>query len=1659
MELGDLKYTVSVDTSDLNRADEQVGEFSETAQKAGHSTERFGEASKSAARGVSSSSSSIARSANKVGSTTKRSTKEASEGFNKMSSSAKSASDQLMSMQRIVAALAGSAIIGGAINQIATFEETLNGLRAVSGATAAQMASLEDQARTLGATSRFSAEKAAQGQRFLAQAGLEVNEIMSATPGILNLATAGQLELAEAADIASNVLGGMRLEVSELNRVNDVLAATASGSNTSIRQLGNALSFAAPFAASAGISIEEAAAAIGTMSDAGIQASRAGTGMVGFVRQLSNITPDAASALQDLGLSTADVNIESLGLQKVLDNLSETSMTTEQAIRIFGSEAGAASQVIVNASDRVGEFSEELRNAEGAADAMAAIIGQGLANAMRGFGSALSESVLQLGDGGLGGGLEYVIDTASGVLSVYNSMLPEFVEANDISSTQAGIMQSLATALASAAGGAGLLAAAYGGLAAVTRGLAAAQWAWNAAIAANPIGATIAVVGALAGALWSLRDVTVTIGDETATVGEVISATWQEVTQGLLTAWEEITGPINNLIDSIGEQFGNTSGESVDVWGAAMDGIVFGAKTAVNTLIGVFVGLADSIAQIINNIAWNFETLWTGVADAAKSAFSGDFSGAAEALNRELINPLDNVGRRFSEGLFRDYVGELGTAVSETISAGKTFKSLDKWLFEVGQSSTQAADGINSASNSSSSLTDAAAEAEKAAEKFDDSLLSLLDRLDPISKSQREFARDTAALQTALLSGRITTERYFEAIGQLEQSYRNAGDAAEVYGLDASSALESVQDTARQSDPIAQEMARSWTEAADRIDETFADAFTGAFDSFDDFSDQLLDGFKQLLAELAYQATLKPIVVEFTSQARSAMGIPSAGTSQGGGGAGGLDTSTLIKGGKAAYNYFTGGSAGYSGGWAGSATAASSSAGATLGSSSGVSSAGINSANAVAAGSSSTGMAGLAQVAPQIAAMYAVQQVADGLLKNIGAYDAIGIDASGPAASAGGQFLGLGGTVVGGVVDSVFGGGKTSPRFDLATVDSDAYTRRTGDDIREAFENGWSGVIADSPFGSLGFTDEGTARLKSTFDGYENAAKFLNGIADLDAQLANLASNQGELDAMAEAARSINLVADNPSGIEDQLGERTKRVLGAIEGSWGQFISGLEGGASEIVAQAVTARQAFSTLSDASERLDLRFDDTTASAYEAASSLAEAAGGVQNLSSLQQNYYDTMLTAEQRSQHMRREMQAAFDSLGLSLPRTKEGVRDLVEGLDLMTESGREQYAAIMQLVPSLKKYTDALKQNQETWVDNAFSAVERAAEAQIDSINAQYDRQSAVLDSRIEASQGAIERTQSLVDVLSRSLDSASIAVNRYEREQRMAAQAQLESSLAIVRAGGPLPAGESLEEALGVVAKPSQDLFGSFEDYARDFYATQNVVSELKNNADDALSTEERALESLRSQQESLEDWKEQQIAGVNSQLEYAQAQVDAINGVNTSVVSLDAAMANLAAAVKGMKAAGTDAEGDPLLSGSSGAVADAYRDILGRDPDDSGYAYYADKYSSGRMSIDEIRDRMEDSPEAKGYASGGMHSGGWRLVGERGPEMEYTGPSRIMSNNDTAKMMSNDELVAEIKGLREDMRDSQRAISKNTGDIRKVTERWDLTGVPTYDYEAAE
>lgn len=311
----------------------------------------------------------------------------------------------------------GAAFAGGAaINTISTFETSISRVGAVSRATASELEAMRDISKQLGSTTEFSASQAADGLNFLAMAGFNASEAMAALPQVLDLATASGLGLAESADIASNVISGFGLAAQDAARVSDVLAAASSRANTDVSQLGHAMSTVAPISASLGISVEETAAAIGVLSDAGIQGARAGTAMRGVLASLAGPTDQAQAALKKYGLSLEDVNPETNSLASIMGRLQDAGLSTADAMTIFGREAASGALALVDANKRVGELTGELDAAKGAASDMADTMRDNLGGDIKGLRSAVEGLILSLGEAGLTSAIRGVVQAVTALV-------------------------------------------------------------------------------------------------------------------------------------------------------------------------------------------------------------------------------------------------------------------------------------------------------------------------------------------------------------------------------------------------------------------------------------------------------------------------------------------------------------------------------------------------------------------------------------------------------------------------------------------------------------------------------------------------------------------------------------------------------------------------------------------------------------------------------------------------------------------------------------------------------------------------------------------------------------------------------------------------------------------------------------------------------------------------------------------------------------------------------------------------------------------------------------------------------------------------------------------------------------------------------------------
>ena len=299
-----------------------------------------------------------------------------------------------------MAAGGGALMLGGRMASAGiNFDEQMSAVGAIARIDKASEAynALKQQAQDLGATTSFSASEAAGGMQFLAMAGLKANEILKAMPGTLSLAKAGATDLAEASDIASNIMSGFDKDASEMGRIGDILTSTFTRSNVNLSMLGETMKYAAPVATKFGSSIEEVAAMSGLLGNVGIQGSQAGTALRALFSRMSKPPKEAADALSELGVATADADGNARNIVDILSDVSKASANLGSAERlasftaIAGQEAAAAMATLV---DQAGNgslkgFIDEVTNSMGESTRVAKQMGDNAAGDIKGFWSAV----------------------------------------------------------------------------------------------------------------------------------------------------------------------------------------------------------------------------------------------------------------------------------------------------------------------------------------------------------------------------------------------------------------------------------------------------------------------------------------------------------------------------------------------------------------------------------------------------------------------------------------------------------------------------------------------------------------------------------------------------------------------------------------------------------------------------------------------------------------------------------------------------------------------------------------------------------------------------------------------------------------------------------------------------------------------------------------------------------------------------------------------------------------------------------------------------------------------------------------------------------------------------------------------------------------------
>lgn len=588
--------------------------------------------------------------------------------------------------------------VGAAAVKTATdFEAGMSEVKAISGATGSEFDALRDKAIEMGAKTKFSASDSADAFKYMAMAGWDASQMMDGIAGIMDLAAASGEDLATTSDIVTDALTAFGLQASDSAHFADVLAQASSKSNTNVGLMGETFKYVAPVAGALGYSIEDTAVAIGLMANSGIKGSQAGTALRSTITRLAKPVGEAKDAVEELGISITNADGTMKPLSQTMVELREkfAGLTEEQkaqyAAMLAGQEGMSGLLAIVNASDEdFQKLTDEINNANGAAEDMASVMMDNTAGAVEQLKGALESAGILIGEK-LTPYIRKLAEWITGLVEKFNSLSEEeqdqivkfglilaaigpvlliLAKVISVVSTVVKAFKLFGTTMTTVKTSIDLVKAGYTGLATQMGGIpklvAGISTGFGGMLA--PIAAVIAIVAVLVGAFVTLWK------------------TNEEFRDNMVGIWNSIKESINNFFDGVVERinalgfdFENITEVIKTVWFALCDVLAPVFEGAFNTIAIVLDGVFNQILSVmdifIGLFTGNWEQLWEGVKGVVSGIvetfanLGSNILGVIGDIGAEILNKLGF--EKAAEGFqnFFDTLSDLFGQIPELLSS------------------------------------------------------------------------------------------------------------------------------------------------------------------------------------------------------------------------------------------------------------------------------------------------------------------------------------------------------------------------------------------------------------------------------------------------------------------------------------------------------------------------------------------------------------------------------------------------------------------------------------------------------------------------------------------------------------------------------------------------------------------------------------------------------------------------------------------------------------------------------------------------------------------------------------------------------------------------------------------------------------------------------
>lgn len=588
--------------------------------------------------------------------------------------------------------------VGAAAVKTATdFEAGMSEVKAISGATGSEFDALRDKAIEMGAKTKFSASDSADAFKYMAMAGWDASQMMDGIAGIMDLAAASGEDLATTSDIVTDALTAFGLQASDSAHFADVLAQASSKSNTNVGLMGETFKYVAPVAGALGYSIEDTAVAIGLMANSGIKGSQAGTALRSTITRLAKPVGEAKDAVEELKISITNTDGTMKPLSQTMVELREkfAGLTEEQkaqyAAMLAGQEGMSGLLAIVNASDEdFQKLTDEINNANGAAEDMASVMMDNTAGAVEQLKGALESAGILIGEK-LTPYIRQLAEWITGLVEKFNSLSEEeqdqivkfglilaaigpvlliLAKVISVVSTVVKAFKLFGTTITTIKTSIDLVKAGYAGLATQMGGIpkliAGISTGFGGMLA--PIAAVIAVVAVLVGAFVTLWK------------------TNEEFRDNMVGIWNSIKESINNFFDGVVERinalgfdFENITEVIKTVWFALCDVLAPVFEGAFNTIAIVLDGVFNQILSVMDIFIGLFTGNWEQLGEGVKGVVSGivetfanlgsNILGVIGDIGAEILNKLGF--EKAAEGFqnFFDTLSDLFGQIPELLSS------------------------------------------------------------------------------------------------------------------------------------------------------------------------------------------------------------------------------------------------------------------------------------------------------------------------------------------------------------------------------------------------------------------------------------------------------------------------------------------------------------------------------------------------------------------------------------------------------------------------------------------------------------------------------------------------------------------------------------------------------------------------------------------------------------------------------------------------------------------------------------------------------------------------------------------------------------------------------------------------------------------------------